>query len=79
MSRILPASIVADHTGIAYPKRLLNPSIVSSGDFKYQKIFGEDQFVASGVVYIPVKSSKPAKSSKDNSYVRPCPVKGVDC
>jgi centromere protein C len=37
--------------------------------FRYQKVFGEDQFIASGVVYIPVGSSKPAKQSKDNSYV----------
>ena len=32
-------------------------------------MFGEDQFIASGVVYIPEGCSKPAKQSKDNSYV----------
>jgi centromere protein C len=42
---------------------------VSGSEFKYQKVFGEDQFIASGVVYIPVGGSKPSKQSKDNSYV----------
>lgn len=48
---------------------MIQPKPVSSGDFKYQKVFGEDQFHASGMVYIPVRSLKPAKQSKDNSYV----------
>jgi centromere protein C len=36
----------------------------------YQKVFGEDQFIAAGVVFIPVGGKKPGKHSKDNSYVR---------
>ena len=55
--------------GIALPKALLDPKEVLSANFKYQKVFGEDQFMASGVVYVPVGGSKPAKYSKDNSYV----------
>jgi len=55
--------------GIAFPKSLLEPKNVLGGEFKYQKVFGEDQFIAAGVVFIPVGGSKPGKYSKDNSYV----------
>jgi hypothetical protein len=33
-------------------------------------VFGEDQFIAAGVVYVPIGCKKPGKHSKDNSYVR---------
>ena len=55
--------------GVAFPKSRLDPKPVTGSDFKYQKVFGEDQFIAAGVVYIPVGGSKPSKQSKDNSYV----------
>lgn len=55
--------------GVAFPKTRLDPKPVAGSDFKYQKVFGEDQFIASGVVFIPVGGSKPSKQSKDNSYV----------
>ncbi|RSH94857.1 hypothetical protein EHS25_004663 [Saitozyma podzolica] len=54
---------------IAYPKNLLDPKEVKDGNFKYQKVFGEDQFIAAGVVYVPIGCKKPGKHSKDNSYV----------
>jgi centromere protein C len=55
--------------GLAYPKHLLSPKQVPNSSFLYQKVFGEDQFIAAGMVVIPVGASKPAKHSKDNSYV----------
>lgn len=56
-------------TGICYPRALLDPKLVMNSEFKYQKVFGEGKFIASGVVYIPVGGSKPGKPSRDNAYV----------
>ncbi len=56
-------------TGIAYPRCKLEPKDVRGAEFKYQKVFGEDQFIAGGVLYLPIGGSKPPKYSKDNSYV----------
>jgi hypothetical protein len=55
--------------GIAFPKSRLEPKMVQGSKFKYQKVFGEGQFIAAGVVYIPVGGNKPGKFSRDNSYV----------
>ena len=55
--------------GLAFPRAMLTPKEVEGANFKYQKVFGEDQFIAGGVVYIPVGSDKPGKFSKDNAYV----------
>ncbi|WVQ92233.1 hypothetical protein IAS59_006042 [Cryptococcus gattii] len=54
---------------IACPKALLDPKLVSGGNFKYQKVFGEGHFMAAGIVYIPVGQIKNTKPSKDNTYV----------
>ena len=61
--------------GIAFPFAHLQPRDVMGPDenvlsFKYQKVFGEDQFMAAGVVFVPVGGEKPGKDSRDNSYVR---------
>lgn len=58
------------YSGVALPTSRLDPKEVAGSGFRYQKVFGEDQFIAAGVVYIPVGGSKPGKHSKDNSYVR---------
>jgi hypothetical protein len=42
---------------------------VAGGQFRYQKMFGDEGYFATGVVVIPVGSEKPAKPSKDNCYV----------
>ncbi|KAK8861727.1 hypothetical protein IAR55_002550 [Kwoniella newhampshirensis] len=57
------------HRKIAAPKKLLEPKMVQGGTFKYQKVFGEGQFMAAGVVYIPPGQKKATKPSKDNAYV----------
>jgi centromere protein C len=41
------------------------------GEFRYQKIFGEEEFFAAGVLHIPVGIAKEAKNSRDNAYVSP--------
>ncbi|ORY22701.1 Mif2/CENP-C like-domain-containing protein [Naematelia encephala] len=66
--RQFPSGIEVDRR-VAFTHSMLDPKEVLGSGFKYQKVFGEDQFVAAGVVYIPVGSSKPGKMSKDNSYV----------
>lgn len=60
---------MADKTGVAMPYARLEPKQVVGSNFKYQKVFGEDNFVAAGVVFIPPGGEKPAKPSKDNCYV----------
>ena len=42
---------------------------MSHGAFGYQKIFGEEEFFAAGLVHIPVGAQKSAKNSRDNAYV----------
>lgn len=50
---------------------MLEPRTVkgAGASFRYQKVFGEDVFLAAGVVEIPVGGEKPGKFSKDNAYV----------
>jgi centromere protein C len=57
--------------GVMYPARLLNPKVVDGeGHFRYQKVFGDDVYMASGILELPAGTGmKPEKSSKDNSYV----------
>ncbi|WWC66750.1 uncharacterized protein I206_100655 [Kwoniella pini CBS 10737] len=58
---------------IACPKSMLKPKDQKTKDesqtFRYQKIFGEGNFMAAGVVHIGVGKSKAPKPSKDNAYV----------
>jgi centromere protein C len=42
---------------------------MSHGTFGYQKIFGEEEFFAAGLLHIPVGAQKSAKNSRDNAYV----------
>ena len=49
---------------------MLEPRYTSNGDFAFQKILSDGEFVAAGYVEIPVGRSKPRKSTKDNTYVR---------
>ncbi|WWC86037.1 uncharacterized protein L201_000908 [Kwoniella dendrophila CBS 6074] len=57
------------HRKIACPKALLNPPNMENQSFDYQKVFGEGDFMAAGVVFIPIGSKKATKPSKDNAYV----------
>ncbi|WRT63918.1 uncharacterized protein IL334_000845 [Kwoniella shivajii] len=59
------------HRKIACPKALLTVPEPSKNNqsFRYQKVFGEGDFMAAGVVFIPVGSKKAPKPSKDNAYV----------
>jgi hypothetical protein len=61
--------------GVACPWSRL--SLRPTGGFQYQKIFAESQFLAGGIIYIPMGSKKPAKSSKDNAYVSVVLTRGL--
>lgn len=52
-------------------ERLNADGEASKESFKFQRIFTESDFEASGMMYIPVGQSKPTKASKDNCYVSP--------
>ncbi|OCF36328.1 hypothetical protein I316_02203 [Kwoniella heveanensis BCC8398] len=75
-AQTVPSGLVQDYPTknevyrrIACIKAQLEPRAVSKGAYQYQKVFGEGQFMAAGVVYIPIGSSKATKPSKDNAYV----------
>lgn len=56
--------------GVAYPARMLAPKLIEGeGRFRYQKVFGDDTYMAAGTLEIPVGGFKPEKSAKDNTYV----------
>ncbi|KAG9082759.1 hypothetical protein FS749_006589 [Ceratobasidium sp. UAMH 11750] len=44
----------------------------TEGPFHFQKIFGDSDFFAAGVMKIPVGGRKPNKPSKENTYVFYC-------
>ncbi|KZT55090.1 hypothetical protein CALCODRAFT_361381 [Calocera cornea HHB12733] len=54
---------------IAFTESMIEPREAANARFKFQKIFGDGEFLAAGMLSIPIGETKPAKSSKDNSYV----------
>lgn len=57
--------------GIAYTAAMMEPEAANSTNtFSYQKVFSDDDFIASGVLALPVGGEKPMKGTKDNTYVR---------
>lgn len=52
---------------VAFTADMVAP--VGDGPFKFQKIFGDGDFIAAGQLIIPVGSEKPSKGTKDNTYV----------
>ncbi|KZO90505.1 hypothetical protein CALVIDRAFT_590752 [Calocera viscosa TUFC12733] len=54
---------------IAFTQSMIEPREAANARFKFQKIFGDGEFLAAGMLSVPVGETKPAKSSKDNSYV----------
>lgn len=49
---------------------MVDPKTPAGADYSFQKIFMDADFVAGGVLNIPVGGKKPPKGSKDNTYVR---------
>lgn len=53
---------------IACPADAIRPRPAFNQSFAYEKLFGVGDFMAAGVLVIPVDGDKPTKPSKDNSY-----------
>ena len=47
----------------------VEPEPAIGGEFAFKKLFGDDDFIASGVITFPVGGKKPMKGTKDNTYV----------
>lgn len=56
-------------TGIACTSKQTRPRKAFNNSFFFEKVFGVDEFMAAGVLEIPVNGLKPTKPSKDNNYV----------
>ncbi|KAH7877971.1 Mif2/CENP-C like-domain-containing protein [Lentinula edodes] len=46
----------------------IKPHRAANSEWAYQRIFGDDNFTASGHLTIPVHGRKPTKTTKDNTY-----------
>ncbi|KAG6887569.1 hypothetical protein C0992_011767 [Termitomyces sp. T32_za158] len=44
--------------------------MIENNDWKFMKAFGDDDFIAAGILEIPPRKKKPTKQTKDNTYVR---------
>lgn len=52
---------------------MVTPVAVGNATFQYQKIFGEAEFFAGGVLNLDVGGAKAPKNSQDNAYVSEVP------
>ncbi|KAF9268341.1 hypothetical protein L218DRAFT_853608, partial [Marasmius fiardii PR-910] len=54
---------------IACPSSKVATQRAGNAEWEFQKIFGDEQFIAAGQLVIPEKGRKPSKMTKDNTYV----------
>jgi len=54
---------------VAFTSQMLDLRPAGDGSFSYQKIFADHEFIAAGQLLVPPGSSKPGKSTKDNTYI----------
>ncbi|KAK7047302.1 mitotic fidelity of chromosome transmission-related protein [Paramarasmius palmivorus] len=54
---------------IACLAKNVSPQQANNSEWLFQKIFGDEQFIAAGQLVIPVDARKPNKTTKDNTYV----------
>jgi len=57
-------------SGVTFTAKMVEPKVVMNSNYKFQKIFGDGDFIAAGQLVIPPGEQKPAKFAKDNTYVR---------
>ena len=43
---------------------------VGAGNYSFQKVFSEGEFLASGILELPVKAKKPSKNSHNSAMVK---------
>ena len=51
---------------------MVNPRESANSSWMFDKIFGDDEFIAAGQLVIPPRGRKPSKAAKDNTYVKTC-------
>ena len=49
---------------------MVKPREAANNNWFFDKIFGDDDFIAAGQLVIPPKGLKPSKAAKDNTYVK---------
>lgn len=54
--------------GITFTSANVEVQPAGGGEWSFQKIFGDGDFIASGQLHIPPKGRKPSKGTKDNTY-----------
>ncbi|KAF9532781.1 Mif2/CENP-C like-domain-containing protein [Crepidotus variabilis] len=54
---------------IAWTAKMVEPRLATDRTWSFDKIFGDDDFIAAGQLVIPPKGRKPSKAAKDNTYV----------
>ncbi|KZT09565.1 uncharacterized protein LAESUDRAFT_722528 [Laetiporus sulphureus 93-53] len=54
---------------VAFTAKMIAPKAAANNDFYFQKIFGEGDFIAAGLLIIPPDKQKPTKGTKDNTFV----------
>ncbi|KAG8910471.1 hypothetical protein FRC00_008107 [Tulasnella sp. 408] len=59
-------------TAIAQTAAMLNPKQPLNASYAFQKVFSDGEFVAGGVLEIPVGGKKPSKPARDNTYLFYC-------
>lgn len=56
--------------GIAFTEHMMDPKPAFNNQYQFQKIYQELDYLAGGILDIPVGGRKDTKPAKDNSYVR---------
>ncbi|KAF9053118.1 Mif2/CENP-C like-domain-containing protein [Panaeolus papilionaceus] len=54
---------------IAWTAKMVEPKMAADHNWSFDKIFGDDDFIAAGQLIIPPQGRKPSKAAKDNTYV----------
>ncbi|RXW13293.1 hypothetical protein EST38_g12561 [Candolleomyces aberdarensis] len=54
---------------VAWTAKMANLKPVPNNSWSYEKIFGDEDFIAAGQLVIPPNSQKPSKATKDNTYM----------
>ena len=57
------------HLEIVVTPNMIRAKPAGSGEYRFQKIFSEGQFIGSGLVILPVNGQKPTKNSHDSALV----------
>ncbi|CAA7271041.1 unnamed protein product [Cyclocybe aegerita] len=54
---------------IAWTAKMVEPRMAANNNWSFDKIFGDDEFIAAGQLIIPPRGRKPSKAAKDNTYI----------